>query len=401
MVSSLNICDEPVDVSNNVALGWAHAYLVFDVLTGTAEKTLRRAHTDTTVAVVSSSAVPTGAMVKSTGVHFPAGQQVKNAINARTRAKENIYLNAVALAETLFGSHMPANMIIVGAAYQAGLIAISTAAIEQAIELNGVAVETNRHAFRVGRLAVADADWINSVELIRPGALDAPPRLSPDAQAMLDRTGASGELRRLLEIRVPEVIAYQNEAYAQHYIDIVKQVMAAEQQAVAGKTALRQAVARYLFKLRAYKDEYEVARLYLKPELPQALAEHFGDGARIKYQLHPPLLRAMGVKNKIGFGRWFEPGFKLLAAMKKVRGTRFDIFGYTAMRRLERALIGEYCALVEEALGGLSPQTYSRAVALAQLPDIIRGYEEFKLKNVARFREEVRQLLARETLAEA
>jgi indolepyruvate ferredoxin oxidoreductase len=238
---------------------------------------------------------------------------------------------------------------------------------------------------------------------------------------MIERTGAAGELRRLLEIRVPELIAYQDEAYAQQYVDFIKAVMAAEKELVISskhpqgiarsglphpgpdhdgdlaipveQLALSEAVARYLFKLMAYKDEYEVARLHLKPELAQTLAEQFGDDAQKKYQLHPPLLRAMGLKNKIGFGRWFEPGFRLLASMKKLRGTRLDMFGYTEMRRLERTLIGEYRALVEDALAGLSPETYDRTVKLAELPDMIRGYEDVKLKNIERYRREVQKLV--------
>ncbi len=108
--------------------------------------------------------------------------------------------------------------------------------------------------------------------------------------------------------------------------------------------------------------------------------------------MQPPLLQAIGLKKKIGFGRWFEAGFRLLVALRKLRGTRFDIFGSTAMRRLERELIGEYRALIDEALAGLSPKSYEQAVKLAELPDIIRGYEAVKLKNVARFREEVRKI---------
>jgi indolepyruvate ferredoxin oxidoreductase len=331
-------------------------------------------------------------MIKSTEVHFPQIQGLKELIEAHTRAAENIYLNAIELAESLFGNHMPANLIVVGAAYQAGLIPLSGEAIEQAIALNGVAVEANRHAFRVGRLVVADPDWVASLEVSRAEKLGVPPELSPDVQAMVERVGAGSEVRKLLEIRVPELIAYQDEAYAQQYADFVKRVCLAEQQIMTGQTRLSQAVARYLFKLMAYKDEYEVARLHLKPKLGQTLTEQFGQGARLKYQLQPPLLQTIGLKKKIGFGRWFEPGFSLLVTLRKLRGTRFDIFGYTDMRRLERELIGEYQTVIEEALAGLSPKTYEQAVKLAELPDIIRGYEEVKLKNIIRFREEVRKI---------
>ncbi|MCP4361466.1 MAG: 2-oxoacid ferredoxin oxidoreductase, partial [Chloroflexi bacterium] len=206
---------------------------------------------DKTIAVVSSSEVPTGMMVKSTELHFPQSQHLKNLIETHTRADENVYLNAVGLAENLFGNHMPANMIVIGAAYQAGVLPVSAEAIEQAIALNGVAVEANQNAFRLGRLAVADPGWLASQDIHRPGAIAITSELSPDALAMIERSGAQGEVRRLLEIRVPELIGYQDEAYAQQYVDFVKHVIAAEQQITAGQTQLSKAVARYLFKLMA------------------------------------------------------------------------------------------------------------------------------------------------------
>ena len=394
VVSSLKILDSPLEVSNKVAIGEADVYLAFDMLTAATDVNLRRARPDKTVAVVSSSEIPTGAMVKSTEIHFPRGGQMRHLIDANTRAGENVYLNAIYLAENLFGSHMPANIIVVGAAFQAGLIPISAQAIEQAIELNGVAVEATRQAFRVGQLVVADPDWVSTLNLHRRGEVAARPELTPDAEAMVERVGASGELRRLLEIRVPELIDYQSEAYAQQYTDFVRQVMAAEQQVMPGQTQLSEMVARYLFKLMAYKDEYEVARLHLKSEVKQAIAEQFGGGAQIKYQLHPPTLRYMGLKKKIGLSRWFDPVFGLLVKMRGLRGTSFDIFGRAEVRRVERELITEYRNLMEEAVAGLSSDTYNWAVRLAELPDMIRGYEEIKLNNITRFREEVQKLKA-------
>ncbi len=147
-----------------------------------------------------------------------------------------------------------------------------------------------------------------------------------------------------------------------------------------------------MFKLMAYKDEYEVARLHLTNDLATALAAEFPGGVTVQYNLHPPLLRALGWKRKIKLGRWFDRAFRLLVAMRGLRGTALDPFGYAEVRRVERALPGEYRALVEKALIGLSPETYERAVKLANLPDVIRGYEEIKLRNVRRFRDEVRAL---------
>ena len=142
----------------------------------------------------------------------------------------------------------------------------------------------------------------------------------------------------------------------------------------------------------AYKDEYEVARLHLANDLAAQLAEEYPDGVEVRYALHPPILRAMGLKKKIKLGRWFDGAFRLLVTLRGLRGTAFDPFGRAVVRRVERELIGEYRALVDKSLVGLSPETHARAVKLANLPDAIRGYEEIKLKNVQKFRDEVRAL---------
>ena len=150
-------------------------------------------------------------------------------------------------------------------------------------------------------------------------------------------------------------------------------------------TALSATVARYLYKLMAYKDEYEVARLALDPKLDEALIESFGVGAVMSYRLHPPVLRAMGMKKKIALGRWFRGVFRLLYSARGLRGTAFDLFGRDSIRRLERALIGEYRGRIETAMDRLSASSYEKAVKLARAPDVIRGYEDVKRKNVERF----------------
>jgi indolepyruvate ferredoxin oxidoreductase len=254
-------------------------------------------------------------------------------------------------------------------------------------------VEANIHAFRVGRLVVADPTWVQTLEAERRDEITVAPKLTQEARALVEAVGATGALKRLLEIRVPELIAYQDLAYAQAYVAFVKRVAETERAVMPGQTRLSIGVARYLFKLMAYKDEYEVARLHLKPELAQSLAEQFGRGAQLTYHLHPPFLRYLGLKQKIKLGKWFDLVYRLLVAMRRLRGTPFDLFGYTPVRRLERALIGEYRALIEEALTNLSPGTYEQAVKLANLPDMIRGYEEVKVRNVERFREEVRKVV--------
>ena len=389
VVSHLKLLDAPEPVSPQVTAGEADCYLGFDLLVASAPANLERARPDRTIAVVSTSLVPTGAMVASPDARFPDPGGLRAAIERVTRKDENVYLDALGLAEALFQDHMAANLIVLGAAYQAGAVPVSAAAIEEAIALNGVAVAMNTAAFRAGRLAVVDPAWARTVRAPRLGAVEATAPLTPATRALVDAVGATGELRRLLEIRVPELAAYQDLAYARQYVEFVARVAAAERAAVPGETRLSEAVARALFTLMAYKDEYEVARLHLRSGLAARLAQQ---GARVHYHLHPPLLRALGLRRKLRLGRWVELGFRVLVALRRLRGTPLDPFGRTAVRRVERALPGEYRALVEKALVGLSPETYERAVRLAALPDLIRGYEEIKLRAVERFRAEARAL---------
>jgi indolepyruvate ferredoxin oxidoreductase len=392
VVSHLKIAAAPVDMSNKVGAGAADCYLGFDLLVATSGANLDRARPDRTLAVISTSQVPTGAMVASPDVHFPDSSGLHTAINRVTRKDENVFLDAIGIAEMLFGDHMMANLVLLGAAFQAGAIAVSAAAIEQAIALNGVSVDANTQAFRAGRRAVADPSWIEAERPRRIGAVERARELSPPARALVDAVAAQGELARVLEVRVPVLIAYQDETYARQYVEFVRRVAGAEQTTIPGQTRLAEAVARALFKLMAYKDEYEVARLHLAGDLARALDAEYPDGVALRYLLHPPMLRALGLRRKIAVGRWIEPAFRALVALRRLRGGPLDPFGYAKVRRVERALIGEYRALIDRALPSLDEASYERAVKLAALPDVIRGYEDVKLASVERFRAEVRAL---------
>jgi indolepyruvate ferredoxin oxidoreductase len=394
VVSHLKVADDPADLANKVGAGEADLYLGFDLLVASQPQHLARARPDLTLAVVATSQVPTGMMVASPDVRFPDPGELRASIERVTRKDENVYLDALGLAEAWFGDHMAANLVALGAAYQAGALPVRAAAIEQAIELNGVAVEMNRLAFRAGRRLVVDPEWARSVRPRRAGAVNVAAPLGAEAREMLRtaETWTSGELRRLLTVRVPELVAYQDAAYAREYVAFVRRVAGAEQAGVPGETRLAEAVARHLFKLMAYKDEYEVARLHLGARLAESLTEELGGPVRIRYHLHPPLLRALGWTRKVRLGRWVEALFRLLVAARRLRGTALDPFGRGRVRRVERALIGEYRDLVERALAGLSPATHERALKVARLPDRVRGYEEVKLRGVERFREEARAL---------
>ncbi len=244
-------------------------------------------------------------------------------------------------------------------------------------------------------MAVVDPTQVEAAVRRATGQVAEAPVLSAEARALVDEAGVTGEARRLLEVRVPELIAYQSAAYARQYIGLVKHVASEEQRLAPGRTGVTEAVARHLFKLMAYKDEYEVARLHLDAAALARLDTRFGEPVRFYWHLHPPLLRAMGLTRKIKLGAWFAPALRALRAMKGLRGTALDVFGYAHVRRVERELIGEYRRLVEAALARLTPETHDAVVAIAELPDEIRGFEQIKLDNVERFRAKAAQALSR------
>ena len=403
VVSSLKFADGPMLTSNKVGAGEAHLYLGFDILVAAQPLHLEKASPDRTRAVLSTSQIPTGDMVRKKDVHFPAVSGLLQAIEGCTRTDGNVYLDAEALAERLFGDYMASNLIVVGAAYQAGMIPLGAESIEATIRLNGVAVEMNLQAFRWGRLYVQDRaaverqlkqcevpDEAAPIALGEPES--PPPETVASARQLLETSGFDGEVRRLAEIRIAELIRYQNPAYAREYIDFIRQAIAVEAQRVPGQTRLGEAVARYLFKLMAYKDEYEVARLLLKEEFFRRVRAQFGDDAQLAFNLHPPFLRALGLRQKIRLGVWFTPVLKTLRSLRGIRGTPIDLFGYAKVRRVERQLIAEYRQLIASLLPDLNEGNYEVAVQLAELPDMIRGYEEVKLASVAAFRQKAAEL---------
>jgi indolepyruvate ferredoxin oxidoreductase len=369
------------------------AYLGFDLLGAGNPTNLRMARADHTAAVVSTGEVQTSEMVGRHGARFRAIDRAIALIDRHTDPERNVYLDGQALAQRLFGDHMPANLIVVGAAWQQGLIPISLPAMEEAVRLNGVAVEQNLAAFGWGRAAVAAPDAIAAHSESPSPAPVAPDRT---AAAIVGSTGArpGSELERLVSVRVPELIAYQNVRYAKHYARFVGRVIEAERQASPGSEQVSQAVARHLFMLMAYKDEYEVARLLLDPQQRARLRNEFGEGARVRYMLHPPLLRALGVRRKIGFGEWFDPALRGLRSLRRLRGTPLDLFGRTEVRRVERALPSEYRALVEAALPHLASSP-DDVMAACELPAVVLGYESVKLRGVQSFRSGAADLRAR------
>jgi indolepyruvate ferredoxin oxidoreductase len=396
VTSDLRITREPRAAASKAPAGSVDLYLGFDLLGAASETNLVTAAPDRTVAVVSTSAIPTGRMVVDLNERFPELVPQLDRIDAATRAEHNLYLDAQRLSERLFGDHMMANTLALGAAYQRGLVPVSGEALDRAIRLNGAAVEKNLAAFAWGRAVVAAPDAVEAASRPPESLVPLPqPTESEYELVTLAVNGDHGELRRLVERRVPELVAYQDEAYARRYAELVRRVHVAEQERTPGHSELAEAVARQLFKLMAYKDEYEVARLHLDAVEQAKLGAEFGEDAKLWFNLQPPLLRAMGLKGKLKLGSWFAPSLRALYRMRRLRGTRMDPFGRAKVRRVERELIGEYEGMVAEALARLTPETHAIALELLELPDLVRGYEEIKLRNVTLFRKRAQGLRKR------
>ena len=387
VVSNLRITAEPDDKSNFIGNGEADSLLIFDLVSGTSKKILARAHDERTVAIVSSGLVPTGAMVSGRGAErFPELDRFRAAVEPVTRVDDNMWLDAAGIAQRIFASQPLANALVVGIAYQRSLLPVSGASLEKAIELNGVAVEANLEAFRLGRRIAADPALLDELE--RPTAnAPSPPTLTGAAAKAIADIDTDDALREVLAWRVPELIDYQNADYAKQYGADIARVRRAELAAGVGRSDLSQTAARHLFKLMAYKDEYEVARLALKSDIADRARKRFGPNAKVSYRLKPPTMKAVGYDKKISVPETAgQKMFQGLAKTKRLRGTRLDPFGQTAERRVERELIDEYRQLIDVIVSRLHADNYDQAVAMADLADQIRGYDTIKLANVDRYR---------------
>ncbi|MEU7810854.1 indolepyruvate ferredoxin oxidoreductase family protein [Pseudonocardia sp. NPDC049154] len=394
VVSDVRVGDT---AANKATAGTCDLYLGADILVAADPRQLAVAAAGRSVAVVSTGQVPTGAMVTDTTVGFPDPAELLDRIGAATDPARLHALDARALSETLFGQDQYANLLLTGVALQAGALPIPAAAIEEAIALNGTKADTNVQAFRRGRQFVADrAGFDATIRVLRgePEPLAEPP---VEVRSLIERVGAEpgSELARLLAIRVPDLVAYQDLAYARRYVADLARLRRAEAAAVPGSSELTEAAAHHLHKLMAYKDEYEVARLSLDPAQERETRARFGADARIAYRLHPPFLRALGMRRKLELGPWFRPAFRALVAARRLRGTVLDPFGAATVRRTERALVTEYREVLDELARSVRPDNHALAVEIVSLPDLVRGYEEVKMGNVVRYRTALADALAR------
>ncbi|WP_423195446.1 MULTISPECIES: indolepyruvate ferredoxin oxidoreductase family protein [unclassified Cupriavidus] len=394
VLSHVQIAARPEHLhATRIAMGEADLVIGCDAIVSATDEVISKTQAGRTRAVVNTAQTPTAEFIKNPKWQFPglsAEQDLRNAVGESCD-----FINASALAVALLGDAIYTNPLVLGYAWQKGWIPLSLQALERAIELNGVSVEKNKAAFDWGRHMAHDPEHVLSLT----GKL----KTSAEGADVVKLPTSSGALlEKLIASRAELLTRYQNAAYAEQYRAVVQRVRAAESALVgAGKPLpLTEAAARNLARLMAYKDEYEVARLYTDPVFLDKLRAQFegepGRDYQLNFWLAPPLLARHDDKGHL-IKRRFGPStmtlFRLLARLKGLRGGVFDIFGRTEERRTERALIGEYRALLDELVAGLTPANHETAVALANLPDDIRGFGHVKANNLAAVRGKWARLL--------
>lgn len=355
-----------------------------DLVVTASQKVLTTMREGVTTAVVNSHDVMTADFTSKPDLELPM-DEMKQMLSARTGSKNSHFIDAHNYAGTLIGDTIAANMFLLGYAFQLGQIPVSSAALEEAIRLNGVAVDGNLRAFRWGRLAAHDVDAVDEV-------------IAPRVVRLPDRRISEG-LDDLIERRERYLTSYQNKAYAKRYRDLVEVVGGLERERAPGSTALTEAVARYYFKLLAVKDEYEVARLYTDGSFRRQIDAQFEGDFHLEFHMAPPLLAktdaVTGLPKKRRFGSWMMGALKLLAVARSLRGSVFDPFRLSSDRVLERRLLGDYEAALDEIGANLSPENIDIAVALAELPETVRGYGHVKARTAVAAEKQRRELLAK------
>jgi indolepyruvate ferredoxin oxidoreductase len=365
--SHIRIADDPERLhAMRIGLGGADLLLGCDLVTAAGADTLSKLRPGRSRAVVNTHEIMTAAFTHDPDLAFPE-RAFEDAIVANAAAEHVHFVDATTLATALLGDSIASNLFLVGFACQKGSLPVSAEAIERAIELNGVAVDFNKQAFLWGRRTAHDRDAVER--------LLAPKPMSDD-----------GGLEGFIDRRAADLVRYQDATYAARYRALVERARAAEGARAKGKTGLVEGLAQGYYKLLAYKDEYEVARLYTDGAFADTLKRQFEGDVKLTFHLAPPLLAERDTKTgelkKREFGPWVMDAFRMLAKLKFLRGTPFDPFGYTAERRLERRLIRDYEVAMAEVLAGLSHENHALAVEIAGLPLKIRGFGHVKAKNL-------------------
>lgn len=389
--SHVKLAPTPAEIhAIRVAAGQADLVLGCDLTVTGAKKVLGAIRPEAGLVVVNTAESLPGDFTRNADFSLPF-ERIKRAILSASGRDRTHFVDATAAATAFLGNAIAANMFMLGYAWQRGGVPLSRDALMRAIELNGEAVAMNREAFELGRRAAHD-----------PEALAA---ALAQAKAPTSARRISQTLEEIIARRVEYLTAYQNAAHGARYRHLVARVQTRENGLLPGQSALAEAVARNLFKLMAYKDEYEVARLYADGAFRRQVEASFeptdAQGKPLRYEFHlaPPLLARRdpntGLPRKLSFGPWMMTAFGVLAKLKALRGTRFDIFGYSAERKTERRLIADYEALLNEILAKLTPQNHALCIALASIPDKIRGFGHVKERHLEAAKAEEAGLLAR------
>jgi indolepyruvate ferredoxin oxidoreductase len=355
-------------------LGFAEASLVmaFDMVAALSAEAVRTVKEGKSIVVANSKALPTARFQFDSNA-LPEERPMLARFERLVGKENTFFLDGTGLALSLLGDTIASNLFVVGYALQMGFLPVSAAAIERAIEINGASVSLNIRAFRYGRI------WALDPALLEKNLQSSAQPAQPRALDTLDEVVAHRE--SLLR-------EYQNDAYAKRYRQLVDRVAQAQGQAVPGSGELALAVARNFAKLLAYKDEYEVGRLYARPEFIKAIREQFDGDYQMRVNLAPPLFAkrdpVTGHLAKREYGPWMLKAMQLLGRLKFLRGTPFDVFGYTAERKMERQLAADYERTLSRALESLNAATLPHIVALANVPDMIKGFGHIKEANVER-----------------
>lgn len=373
--SHIRIANTPDDIhAIRVAAAGADLVIGGDIVVAGNKKVLSAIKPGNSRVIVNTAEFLPGDFTRNADYSLPA-ERLKRAISGAAGPGRCHFVDASRLATALLGNSIGGNMFMLGFAYQAGALPLSAEALERAIEMNGEAVPMNIAAFRYGRRAA-----------VEPAALEA--LIAPPSQQEYDSLRLSQSYGETVERRVAFLTAYQSARYARRYRTWADKIRMAETEKAPGQSALSESVARYLFKLMAYKDEYEVARLYTDTSFVERVHSTFDAGKlRFEFHLAPPLLArrdpATGEPKKISFGPWILKAFAVLSKFKFLRGTPLDPFGYTADRRTERKLLADYERLLSEIVKSLSSYNHRAAVALTSLPEKIRGFGPVKERSIA------------------
>ncbi len=375
VTTHVRIARDPKDIhAVRIAAGEADLVLGCDMVVVNDYWALSKIRAGRTHCVLNTYEAMPGTFLRQPDMNFP-GREIVDAVRLALGGQQPELVAATDIASALMGDSIATNLFMLGFAWQKGVVPVSFDALMRAIELNDAAVDMNKKAFEWGRLAAHDLPRVMAA-----AGLSAEKPVAR-AEAPIDDRRLSESLDEIIARRVRFLTDYQNAAYAERYRALVTKVRDVEQQRVPGQSRLAETVARYAFKLMAYKDEYEVARLYTQPEFMRQVRETFDGNYKVRFNLAPPLLAARDADGhlvKREYGAWVFTAFKLLAKLKGLRGTALDIFGYTAERRWERQLIEDYRASLDEVLTALDGDNHALAVEIAAIPEQIRGYGHVK-----------------------